>query len=164
MCIKELTSHPAFHFQWLYWSVNLDHHNNTQVEVDPETGKSLRVDFRFLPWNRCGVLIQQVNSMIITKNVLWGDMSQGIVYLKKHCGNCESNIKSNILYSDNLHSNYLAAAAWLRLRCCTAISEYRLVPFFLFPPVHHLGEELHQILLVLQVAIPSQVLVSFALG
>ena len=89
MYIKDQTSHPAIHFQWLYWSVNFDHHNNTQVEVDPETGKSLRVDFRFLPWNRCGVLIQQVNSMIITKKVLWWDMSQGIVYFKKHCGNCE---------------------------------------------------------------------------
>ena len=45
------------------------HHKNTKVSVHPETGKSLRADFRFLPWNRSAVLIQQVNSMIITKKV-----------------------------------------------------------------------------------------------
>ena len=45
------------------------HHKNTKVSVHPLTGKSLRADFRFLPWNRSAVLIQQVSSMIITKKV-----------------------------------------------------------------------------------------------
>ena len=39
-------------------------HKNTKVSVHPETGKSLRADFRFLPWNRSVVFIQQVKSMI----------------------------------------------------------------------------------------------------
>ena len=64
MYIKDQTSHPAFHFQWLYWSVNSDHHNNTQVEVDPETGKSLRVDFRFLPRNMCGFLYNKETQLL----------------------------------------------------------------------------------------------------
>ena len=67
----------------------------------------------------------------------------------------------NILYSDNHNKNYLAATAWLLLCCCTAISHHR--PVFLFSPVHHFHEELHQLLLDLQVVVSSQVLVCLTL-
>ena len=48
---NDLIEFPVYH-QW-----------NIKVSVHPHTGKSLRADFRFLPWNRSVVFIQQVNSM-----------------------------------------------------------------------------------------------------
>ena len=58
----------------------------------------------------------------------------------------------------------LTTAIWLLQLCsdCAAVaslSHHRIVPAFLFSPVHHFHEELHQLLLVLQVAVSSQVLV-----
>ena len=67
---------------------------------------------------------------------------------------------SNILYSEN-HYNYLAATARLLLCCYITISHRRLVPIFVFSPVHHYHEELHQLLLVLQVGVSLQVLDDF---
>ena len=58
----------------------------------------------------------------------------------------------------NHHNNYLAATARLLLRYCTEISHPRLVPIFVFSPVHHYHEELHKLLLVLQVGVSLQVL------
>ena len=49
---------------------------------------------------------------------------------------------------------------------CAAVQRSRsnrLVPVFFFSPFHHFQEELHQLLLVPQVVVTSQVLVAFTL-
>ena len=60
---------PVLYITMIVLNCPIYNHKNTKVSVHPETGKSLRADFRFLPWNRSVVFIQQVKSMIITKKV-----------------------------------------------------------------------------------------------
>ena len=65
---------------------------------------------------------------------------------------------SNILYSNSWHSNYLAAST-PKSSCCTAAAG-RLVPLVLFSSLHNSGEEVHQLVLSVEVCIESQVLIT----
>ena len=92
------------------------------------------------------------------------------MYSKKPTRSCSTYfgrlvLSSNIKYP--IYCTQIIITSWLLQlgSCCAAVqrSYHRLVPVFLFSPVHHFHEELHQLLLVLQVVVSSQVLVCLTL-
>ena len=75
--------------------------------------------------------------------------------------NIDGILWSNIIYIVDTQIIITTSIWWLLQlgSCCAAVQRSRIiVPIFIFSPVHHFHEELHQLLLVLQVGVSSQVL------
>ena len=76
----------------------------------------------------------------------------------------ESNIKYQIYCTQIVNSINYPAASTAQVVLLYSGAGRRLVPFVLSSPLHHSGEEIHQLVLHIEVCIASQVFVSSAPG